>query len=200
MSEIYPLGLCLSNKHIIVACKSEIIVFGMLDFTLQARIPMPHIVTSMDAEGDNLAIGLINGKVLYYSIDRQRLITEISYYPANSSICRVKWVRYCRLCTVDSLGSLVFFDINIKTIMDKTVTTTADSYPIYQEKSVRTTDKLKKIWKNFMSKEENQTELQRYFHNYFTLIHNHYGEFVSSEELICATFLKNTVRIIVLNK
>lgn len=200
-SESYPLHLCLSNKHIVVACRQEIIVFDMLDFSVQARLPCSQLVTCMDAEGDNLVVGCATGQILCWSIQKQAVVCEIGYFPAGSTLHRVKWVRYCRLCAVDSLGSLVFFDVHHRTIMDRKVATTVDNYPVYQEQRGRTTDKLKRMWKNLLQKEEQQAEPPpKHYNNYFTLCHSHYEGFVDATELLVAVFRKQMVVVAVLDR
>ena len=146
-------------------------------------------------------VGCATGQILCWFIQKQTVNCEIGYFPAESCIRRVKWVKYCRLCAIDSFGSLVFFDICHRTIMDRKVATTVDSHPIYQEQRGRTSDKLKRMWKNLLHKEELQTEpQQKHYNNYFTLCHSHYEEFVDSEEMIVAVFRRQTVMIAVLSR
>lgn len=83
---------------------------------------------------------------------KKAIVTEINYY--SSFILRIKWVSNNRICAIDSLGSFVFFDFNIKTIMDKSIVTSIDNTPIYEDNRERTRDKVKRIWKSFVSKEE----------------------------------------------
>ena len=135
-----------------MACRQEIIVFDMLDFSIQGRLPCTQLVTSIDAEGDNLVVGCATGQIFCWSIQKQAVSCEIGFFPAKSCIRRVKWVRFGRLCAIDSFGSLVFFDICHRTIMERKVATTVDSFPIYQEQRGRTTDKLKRMWKNLLTK------------------------------------------------
>lgn len=148
----------------------------MLDFSVIGRLPCQHLVTSMDAEGDNLVVGCATGQIICWSLQKQLISCEIGYFGSGSLISRVKWVRYCRLCAIDSFGSLVFFDLHHRTIMERKVATTIDTYPIYQEQKGRTTEKLKRMWKNLLHKEEPAAEQpQPDICTYFTMAHSHYG-------------------------
>lgn len=196
--ECYPLGICLGGKYIAVASKAEIIVFEMPDFTTHTRIPVADLVTAMDVVDESIAIGCRSGRITYYSMAKKAVISEITYY--SSFVLRVKWVSSSRLCAIDSLGSFVFFDFNIKTIMEKSIVTSIDSTPVYEDNRERTRDKVKRFWKSIVSKEEKEAQPEKHSHTNFSLIYTHYEHFVDPKEILCAVFRKNTVKVAVLSK
>lgn len=172
-------------------------MFDLFEFDNCIRFQTAGVVTAMDALADNLAVGYKSGKIQWYSLTKKALMTEISYY--SRDIMRLKWVRFGRLCAIDTIGSMVFFDLSVKTIMDKIIGVKVDDTPLYEDNKEKKRDKIKKIWKSFVSKEESEVTERDYL-SQFTLIYDLYEAFIGSATMVCAVFRKGTVRIALVDK
>lgn len=84
--------------------------------------------------------------------------------------------------------------------MEKTIVTSVDNTPVYEDNRERTRDKVKRFWKNIISKEEKEQQPEKHSHCNFSIIHNHYESFVDPKDMLCAVFRKNTVKVALLGK
>lgn len=68
---------------------------------------------------------------MFYSIIKKFFFYEINYF--THRILKIKFVKgNTRIAAIDSLGSFIIFDINLKTIMDKILVTSVDTFQIYE--------------------------------------------------------------------
>lgn len=106
----------------------------------------------MDLFSDFLVIGTQNGRIVLYNILKKSILSESTFFAY--SIMKVKMLAYYRLYVIDSLGGCAFMEFNVKTILEKMIVTSTDEVVIYEVNKKRNRDKIKKLWKNILSKEE----------------------------------------------
>lgn len=106
----------------------------------------------MDVFHDILAIGTQSGKIILFNLIKKNIITDSTYF--SYSILRVKIMDYYKVCALDSVGGCALLNFNVKTILDKMIVTSVDEFDITEVSKKRNRDKIKKMWNNFLSKEE----------------------------------------------
>lgn len=106
----------------------------------------------MDLYLDMLVIGAQTGRIVLYNLIKRNILSDSTYF--SYSVLKVKMTTYYKIYAIDSIGGCAFLEFNVKTILEKMIVTSTDEFEIFEVSKKRNRDKIKKLWKNMLSKEE----------------------------------------------